>query len=151
MWRSWRWERTPSLPWTTIEPFSSMRPWAPGETNEAGLTCLISTGDFDTLITGDMGADVEQQLLAHTDLPDLEVLVRATTAPNPPPRSSCWRATAPDYTFLSVGEHNSYGHPAQETLERLAAAGCRIYRTDLQGNITLRIGAAVETERSDSQ
>ena len=38
-----------------------------------------------------------------------------------------------------------------ETLERLAAAGCRIYRTDLQGNITLRIGAAVETERSDSQ
>ena len=40
---------------------------------------------------------------------------------------------------------------ARARLERLAAAGCRIYRTDLQGNITLRIGAAVETERSDSQ
>ena len=94
---------------------------------------------------------MEQQLLAHTDLPDLEVLVAGHHGSKSSTSEQLLAAAAPDYTFLSVGEHNSYGHPAQETLERLAAAGCRIYRTDLQGNITLRIGAAVETERSDSQ
>ena len=138
----------------TLDDDRTIQLYAPlgaGETNEAGLTCLISTGDFDTLITGDMGADVEQQLLAHTDLPDLEVLVAGHHGSKSSTSEQLLAATAPDYAFLSVGEHNTYGHPAQETLERLAAAGCRIYRTDLQGTITLRIGAAVETERSDSQ
>ena len=137
----------------TLDDDRTVRLYAPlgaGETNEAGLACLVSTGDFDTLITGDMGADVEQQLLAHTKLPDLEVLVVGHHGSKASTSEELLAATAPDYAFLSVGEHNSYGHPAQETLERLAAAGCRIYRTDLQGTITLRIGSDVETETTDS-
>ena len=124
-------------------------PLGAGETNEAGLTCLVSTGDFDTLITGDMGADVEQQLLAHAALPDLEVLVAGHHGSKSSTSDQLLAHTAPDYAFLSVGEHNSYGHPAQETLERLAAAGCRIYRTDLQGTITLRVGAQPEIQNQE--
>ncbi len=124
-------------------------PLGAGETNEAGLTCLVSNGDFDTLITGDMGADVEQQLLAHAALPDLEVLVAGHHGSKSSTSEQLLAATAPDYAFLSVGEHNSYGHPAQETLERLAAAGCRIYRTDLQGTITLRVGAEPEIQNQE--
>lgn len=124
-------------------------PLGAGETNEAGLTCLVSNGDFDTLITGDMGSDVEQQLLAHAALPDLEVLVAGHHGSKSSTSEQLLAATAPDYAFLSVGEHNSYGHPAQETLERLAAAGCRIYRTDLQGNITLRVGAEPKIQNQE--
>ena len=36
---------------------------------------------------------------------------------------------------ISVGARNSYGHPAQETLFRLDAAGAEIYRTDLHGTV----------------
>lgn len=135
----------------TLDEDRTVRLYAPlgaGETNEAGLACLVSTGDFDTLVTGDMGADVEQKLLAHTQLPDLEVLVAGHHGSKDSTSQQLLAATAPDYAFLSVGEHNSYGHPAQETLERLAAAGCRIYRTDLQGTITLRMGSDAQTERS---
>ena len=32
----------------------------------------------------------------------------------------------------------AFGHPAQEVLERLAAYGCIIRRTDLEGTIILR-------------
>lgn len=106
----------------TLDEDRTIQLYAPlgaGETNEAGLTCLISTGDFDTLITGDMGADVEQQLLTHTDLPDLEVLVAGHHGSKSSTSEQLLAATAPDYAFLSVGEHNTYGHPAQETLERL--------------------------------
>lgn len=124
-------------------------PLGAGETNEAGLTCLISAGDFDTLITGDMGADVEQQLLSHTDLPDLEVLVAGHHGSKASTSEQLLTATAPDYAFLSVGEGNTYGHPAQETLERLAAVGCLIYRTDLQGTITLRIGSQPEIHNQE--
>ena len=40
---------------------------------------------------------------------------------------------------ISVG-HNSYGHPAEETLERLALCGYNIYRTDKDGTVEIRIG-----------
>lgn len=136
----------------TLDQNRTIQLYAPlgaGETNEAGLTCLASNGDFDTLITGDMGADVEQQLLAHAVLPDLEVLVAGHHGSKASTSEQLLAATAPDYAFLSVGEHNSYGHPAQETLERLAAAGCRIYRTDLQGTITLRVGAQPEIQNQE--
>lgn len=136
----------------TLDQNRTIQLYAPlgaGETNEAGLTCLVSNGDFDTLITGDMGADVEQQLLTHATLPDLEVLVAGHHGSKSSASEQLLAATAPDYAFLSVGEHNSYGHPSQETLERLAAAGCRIYRTDLQGNITLRIGAEPEIQNQE--
>ena len=136
----------------TLDQDRTVQLYAPlgaGETNEAGLTCLVSNGDFDTLITGDMGADVEQQLLAHAALPDLEVLVAGHHGSKSSTSEQLLAATAPDYAFLSVGEHNSYGHPAQETLERLAAAGCRIYRTDLQGTITLRVGAEPEIQNQE--
>lgn len=136
----------------TLDQNRTIQLYAPlgaGETNEAGLTCLVSNGDFDTLITGDMGADVEQQLLTHAALPDLEVLVAGHHGSKSSTSEQLLAATAPDYAFLSVGEHNSYGHPAQETLERLAAAGCRIYRTDLQGTITLRVGAQPEIQNQE--
>ena len=45
------------------------------DANEQGLTMLATAGSFDTLITGDMSGEVEPLLLAHRDLPDIELLV----------------------------------------------------------------------------
>lgn len=58
----------------------------------------------------------------------------------------------PEYAVISVGAENSYGHPSSKCLDRLKSyrdvvpdddyngiAG--VYRTDLNGNIKLRIGA----------
>ena len=49
----------------------------------------------------------------------------------------------PELALISVGEGNLYGHPAQETLDRLAALGARVRRTDQEGKLTvaLRDGA----------
>ena len=45
---------------------------------------------------------------------------------------------SPRITVVSCSENNSYGHPADEVLQRLKAAGCAVYRTDLHGTITYR-------------
>jgi competence protein ComEC len=37
--------------------------------------------------------------------------------------------------MISVGRHNTFGHPSRETLERLAAAGIIVFRTDACGAI----------------
>ena len=45
----------------------------------------------------------------------------------------------PEVGVISVGAGNRYGHPAPEVLERLAAAGCEIYRTDWSGTLTFTV------------
>ena len=42
-------------------------------------------------------------------------------------------------TVISCGRRNIYGHPATETLERLAADGSIIYRTDQMGAVILEL------------
>jgi competence protein ComEC len=42
----------------------------------------------------------------------------------------------PEFAIISVGSGNSFGLPRFETLGRLAAAGTRVYRTDLDGAVT---------------
>ena len=45
--------------------------------------------------------------------------------------------TQPETVFLSVGEGNRYGHPAAETLETIEDYGAEVYRTDVQGSLTV--------------
>jgi len=118
---------------------AGMRIYAPlgaGDTNEEGLSVLASCGDFEALVTGDMGAAVEKRLVKYGDLPDIELLVVGHHGSRYASGEELLLATTPEYAVISVGANNKYGHPAEETLERLGAAGCDIYRTDLMGTVT---------------
>lgn len=44
----------------------------------------------------------------------------------------------PKYAIISCGKGNDYGHPHKETLEKMAAAGISVFRTDEQGTIILK-------------
>ncbi len=44
-------------------------------------------------------------------------------------------AVNPEYAVISCETGNSYGHPHQETMQKLHKAGIAVYRTDLQGTI----------------
>jgi beta-lactamase superfamily II metal-dependent hydrolase len=43
----------------------------------------------------------------------------------------------PEIAIVSCGAWNRYGHPSQAVLDRLKAANVKLYRTDLQGEITI--------------
>lgn len=45
------------------------------------------------------------------------------------------RAVSPSCAVISCGTDNSYGHPHKETMEKLAASGISVYRTDEQGTL----------------
>lgn len=46
------------------------------------------------------------------------------------------QAVQPQYAVISVGADNSYSHPHQVTLKKLAEIGATIFRTDINGTIT---------------
>ena len=50
-------------------------------------------------------------------------------------------AVSPSIAVISVGSGNSYGHPHEEALQRLIAAGADIYRTDIDGSIVISVAA----------
>ena len=102
--------------------------------NELGLSVLASAGEGDFLITGDMDRATEKKLIERYDLPDIEVLAAGHHGSKDSTSAELLRALTPELAVISVGS-NSYGHPAEDTLRRLARAGCAIYRTDRHGNV----------------
>nr|WP_326208322.1 DNA internalization-related competence protein ComEC/Rec2 [uncultured Oscillibacter sp.] len=104
--------------------------------NERGLAVLASAGENDFLITGDMSAATEAKLLEAYALPDIEALAAGHHGSKYATSQALLEALEPETACISVGS-NSYGHPAEETLLRLARQGCAIYRTDLYGTIHL--------------
>ena len=47
-------------------------------------------------------------------------------------------AARPKVAVISVGADNPFGHPHQETLDRLERAGAAVFRTDQSGTIVIR-------------
>lgn len=106
--------------------------------NESGLCILFQRENCDILITGDRSAAGERELLRHMTLPDLEVLIVGHHGSKTSTCRELLIKTSPEIAIISVGADNSYGHPADEVLDRLQSFGCTIYRTDLQGTIIFK-------------
>lgn len=113
-------------------------PLGDGGANEEGLSVLASAGDFHLLVTGDMNTNVEERLVKYGRLPRCQVLVAGHHGSRYASGDALLNAIRPQTVLISVGE-NTYGHPAGETLDRLARYGAQVYRTDLQGALTVSV------------
>ena len=109
-------------------------PLGAGGSNELGLTILAAAGERTFLITGDMERATEKKLVDTYSLPDVDVLMAGHHGSRDSTSGELLEAVTPETVVISVGS-NSYGHPAEDTLQRLARAGCRVYRTDHHGTV----------------
>ena len=114
--------------------------------NEQGLSVLAEAGET-LLITGDMSAATEEALLAAWDLPDLTYLAAGHHGSKYSTGEALLQTLTPETVFISAGG-SSYGHPAEETLRRLAEQGCTVYRTDLHGTVRLSIQQGENHEKT---
>ena len=106
--------------------------------NENGLTVLCSAGEFDFLVTGDMNKATEKRLVAQKKLPDVELMMVGHHGSDGSSSEELLAAVKPETAIISVGG-NSYGHPAEGALQRLAKQGVELYRTDLQGHVRVSV------------
>ena len=111
-------------------------PMGKKEDNERGLSVLATSGTDSILIPGDMSQETEAALLESYRLLPVDALVVGHHGAKTSTSTALLDALQPKIACISVGS-NRYGHPADETLQRLAAQGCAVYRTDLQGSIHL--------------
>jgi competence protein ComEC len=95
------------------------------------------------LLPGDAETEEQQELLSAlgSDAVRADVLKVAHHG-SPDQDQSFLDAVHPAVALVSVGLGNDYGHPNAALLARLARAGTRVLRTDLNGDV-----AAIATER----
>ena len=107
------------------------------DTNDTSLVLRIDYGSTSFLLTGDM------EKTAETDLVNSGANLRANVLQVGHHGSSTstsylfLNAVLPEMGVISCGVNNKYGHPHEETLSILRDAGVDVYRTDLQGTITI--------------
>ena len=113
-------------------------PMYPGNANENSLCILFDGEKCAILITGDRNAFGERLLLRQRSLPKVDVLIAGHHGAANATCQELLDTVQPDIVCISAGKDNPYGHPAPATLDRLAAQGCQVYRTDQNGNIIIR-------------
>lgn len=111
-------------------------PQAADNKNDTSVVTRLDFGESSFLFNGDQEEDMEQLLLQSGADLDCDMM---TMGHHGSSTSSCQQyldAVTPEYASISCGRGNQYGHPHDETIEKLEAMGVEYYRTDVNGNIT---------------
>lgn len=103
--------------------------------NNYSAVLKIVHGSTAFLLTGDAEDVSENQMLASGHDLKATVLKVGHHGSDSSTTAEFLKAVNPKYAVISVGKDNSYGHPTEVVLNRLASAGVQIYRTDVSGNI----------------
>ncbi len=106
------------------------------EENESCMSVLLRTGGKSFLITGDSPCSNELRLLEDPVIGDIDVLVAGHHGANNASCALFLQQVRPEYSVISVGQENAYGHPSAFVLSRMFEEGCMIYRTDLNGTVS---------------
>ena len=122
-----------------IEPFFEEKDLTAGgnEPNANSVVMRLDYGEFSMLLPGDAEEQTERRMVekgADFAAAGLKVAHHGSKY-----------ATSADFlkrggfrwAIISTGADNRYGLPSPEALARLKAAGLRLYRTDMQGEITV--------------
>jgi competence protein ComEC len=102
--------------------------------HDHAVVILASYGATDILLT----ADAESNITSRLPLRAVEVLKVAHHGSVDAGLADELRTLRPRIAVIEVGSHNDYGHPRAETLATLRSfPGLTLYRTDLNGRVTL--------------
>jgi beta-lactamase superfamily II metal-dependent hydrolase len=105
--------------------------------NANSIVARLDYGAFSMLLAGDAEEQTEHRLLTKDANLQAEVLKVAHHGAKYATADDFLKRVNPAVAVVSCGEWNRYGHPAQSVLDRLRTAGVKLYRTDLQGEISI--------------
>jgi competence protein ComEC len=116
--------------------------------NNVSVVLLGAVAGRRFLLAGDVERDIDPRLLSE-GLPRIDLLKVAHHGSRTATTEPFVEAVRAMVAIASAGTGNPYGHPARSTLDRLAAAGARVYRTDRDGSVAVTFdtaGMSVRTE-----
>ncbi len=107
------------------------------DTNANSIVLRLDYGDFSMLFMGDAESQTEERMLSKDLDLKAKVIKVAHHGSKYATSENFIKRAQPEAAVISDGAWNRYGHPAQVTLDRLKAANAKVFRTDLQGEVTI--------------
>src|SRR5205085_2238857 len=89
------------------------------------------------LLTGDAEGLEEARLLPFGAALHVDVLKVGHHGSRTSTSGALLDAVRPAFATVSCGVRNRFGHPSPDTLQALAAAGARVFRTDVDGSVQI--------------
>ncbi len=108
-----------------------------GDSNANSVAIKLVNGNHSFIITGDAEFKNEKEMCETGIDLACDVLVPGHHGSATATSWDFLEKTLPAYAVISCGTDNSYGHPHEETMEKLESAEVEVYRTDVQGTIVL--------------
>ena len=107
--------------------------------NNNAIVAKLIYGNFSMLFTGDIEELAEKEILKkyNKEILNSAVLKVAHHGSKSSSTQKFLEMVNPKIALIGVGKNNNFGHPNDEVLERLTSLGTKIYRTDLNGEITI--------------
>lgn len=105
--------------------------------NDNSIVTYAIFNNYKFLFMGDASTTREQDILKTYNLPNIDILKVGHHGSKTSSSETFIDEMNPQYTIVSVGKNNRYGHPNKEVLKRLSHS--KIYRTDEDGSIMFNI------------
>lgn len=109
------------------------------DANDNSVVLRITYGKSSLLLAGDTGVEAEMDIV-HSGMPMKSDVLKVAHHGSRFSTTDIWlNAVQPRIAVISVGRDNPFGHPSREVLERLARHGVKVYRTDKNGAVMVRL------------
>ncbi len=105
--------------------------------NDNSNVLYIKINGMKFLFMGDAGVSKEKDIINNYKLQNIDVLKVGHHGSNTSSSEEFIKSINPIYSIISVGKKNRYGHPKESVLNTLSNS--RIYRTDLDGTIKIKL------------
>jgi len=105
--------------------------------NDSSLVLILNYSGKKFMLTGDATSEVESKII-NQDLKS-DFLKVGHHGSRYSSSEKFLEKVQPVLSIISVGEGNSFGHPTQDTLNRLVNIGSKILRTDKNGTIKIDV------------
>ena len=107
------------------------------DSNSNSVAIKLINGNNSFIFTGDAESKSEAAM-CHSGLElSCDVLVPGHHGSATATSWDFLQETVPEYAVISCGRDNQYGHPHEETMEKLEVMDIQVFRTDIQGTVTV--------------
>ena len=109
--------------------------------NNNAIVFKLTWNKFSMLFTGDIEEKAERKILEMYKNKEEKLKSDILKVAHHGSKSSTMQEfleiVKPSLALIGVGENNNFGHPNDMVLNRLEQSGCKTYRTDMLGEITI--------------
>lgn len=118
--------------------------------NDNSVVLLIEHPSVRIVLPGDLEFHGEEALVQREagSLP-ADILVVGHHGSRTSTSMTFLSAVRPAVAVISVGAGNRYGHPHDETIQRLFAIGAQVFRTDVDGTVIVTVRKGYYTVKSE--